>query len=47
MEADSKRVQTIIGEMGLWVDSKGSDSPLPKDYGPNRRYCELPCARSG
>ena len=33
LEADSTHVQTIISEMGLEAGSKGSDSPLPKEYG--------------
>jgi hypothetical protein len=32
LEADSKHVKTIIDEVGLKADSKGSDSPLPKDF---------------
>ncbi len=33
MEADGKYVQRIIDEMGLEAVSKGSDTPLPKEFG--------------
>ena len=33
LEADGKHVQTVISEMGLETDSKGLDTPLPKEYG--------------
>lgn len=33
LEADGKHVKTIIDEVGLNADSKGSDYPLPKDFG--------------
>ena len=33
LEADGKHVKTIIKEMGLQAESKGSEYPLPKDFG--------------
>ena len=33
LEADGKHVKTIIDEAGLKGDPKGSDYPLPKDFG--------------
>ncbi len=31
LEADGEHAQTVISEMGLKADSKGSDTPLPKE----------------
>ena len=40
-EADDKHAQTIIEELGLEEDSKGSSLPLPREYEPEEGDAEL------